>query len=232
MQKNYPVNIGDIEEHISCKILESSLYICSFSINNQIKLGIFEFGYKKIFNNYKFEKILEQNIDLFSTHNHAILNDIPEKYDKILCAKNKNSNWIECCYIITPNLDWLNIILNRPSFQVGKLNYYYESLSFKIDNCYFTGFYSEYLFCCGEENYINCYRINEKFELINQFQIKMVGKNSYLTIINNKDYASLFYMNENEFDKNTYEYIIYPPNCTNISDEILYIFINIFNKFF
>ena len=39
----------------------------------------------------------------------------------------------------------------------------------------------------------------------------MPGKNDYLTFINNNDYASMFYMNENNDNiKNTYEYMIFP----------------------
>ena len=63
--------------------------------------------------------------------------------------------------------------------------------------------------------------MNKTFHYINQFQIKMSGNNNYLTIINNNDYASLFYMNENTDKTSIYEHFIYPPKCHEITKEII-----------
>ena len=67
-----------------------------------------------------------------------------------------------------------------------------------MDNCYFTGFYKEYLFCCGKSNIITCLRLDKCFSLINKFDFNKDGNNKNVTILNNNnDYASLFFINEN-----------------------------------
>ena len=64
--------------------------------------------------------------------------------------------------------------------------------------------------------------MNDNYEIKNKFELYIEGQNSNLTIINNSDYASLFYINKNDYssDLNLFEYIIYPPVCHNISKEI------------
>ena len=44
--------------------------------------------------------------------------------------------------------------------------------------------------------------------------------NNNITIINNDDYASIFYINENSEEKYLYEYFILPPSCGNVTDKL------------
>ena len=216
---NYQLSINNIEDHISCRYVDSSKYACSFIQNNKVQIGVVLYKYQ---DNSKTNEELSLNsnndITRFSNHDNVVLNDIEEKDEKkILCAKNKDNNLIECCFVeinIKHNLKGSTVTYSS-SVSTSDLNGYYESLAFKMDNCYFTGFYNEYLFCCGGENFITCYRMDETFNLINKFEINLPGKNDYLTIINNNDYASIFYMNENPSDKSTYEYFLYPSSYDN-----------------
>ena len=220
MNSKIQVNINNIEDHISCKFVDSSKYVCSFIRENKVQIGVLIYKYE---DGSKSSKELSCNsktdITRFSNHNNAVLYDIEQTTEKkILCAKNKDTNLIECCFIeinIEYQTKGSSSITYSSSVTISNLNGYYESLSFKMDNCYFIGFYNEYLFCCGEENFITCYRMDETFNLIKTFQINLPGKNDYLTIINNNDYASIFYMNENSNIKSTYEYLIYPSSYDN-----------------
>ena len=97
-----------------------------------------------------------------------------------------------------------------------------SSLPFDDKNCIFTPFYSEYLFCCVSTNIITCYRIDYNFKIINKFSIDIYGENSNLSSINNENYASLFFLNVNNYQNSTlYEYIIYPPVCSDIYKQII-----------
>ena len=89
------------------------------------------------------------------------------------------------------------------------------------NNCYFTNFNNEYLFCCAIKNCIKCFRINYTFEVIREFQISKEGTNFYLTIKTNNNYATFFFMNDFDNSKYVYEYYIYLPNCQNKNYEIL-----------
>ena len=48
----------------------------------------------------------------------------------------------------------------------------------------------------------------------------MEGNNKDLMILNNIDYASLFYINEKYEEAKLYEYFIYPPKCENTSVDL------------
>ena len=138
---------------------------------------------------------------------------------KLLCYKRKIDTKNKC-YII--NVIFTNNNKERfESLTRTKLNVIFE-FPFNEKNCDFSWFYSEYLFCCSGNDIISCYRINDDFEIVNQFGLNINGQNSNLKIINNTNYASLFYINE-EDDSETklFEYIIYPPICQNISKEII-----------
>ena len=222
---NYSFSIGIIDNHIFCKLVDSAKYVCSFIINNIVKIGVIIYKYKV--DSYSSKEISCNsltNITRFSNHDIAVLIDLSETNNKkILCTRSKISNLIECCFIEIQINYYIqgNLVVYYSSIEINNINKYYGSLSFKMDKCYFIGFFAEYLLCCGEENVINCYRMNQTFHYINHFQIEMVGNNNYLTIINNNAYASLFYINENTDKTIIYEHFIYPPKCHEITKEII-----------
>ena len=59
--------------------------------------------------------------------------------------------------------------------------------------------------------------MNDDFSNIIKFELNIKVQNYFLKIMNNTDYTSLFYINNNHL----FEYIIYPSLCQNISREIL-----------
>ena len=220
-------NFNNIENHISCVFIDSAEYACVFRQNDIIQLGTFIFQYK---NESGYKEIICNNIFNISSdpnHDFAVIKDISDNFGKkILCIREKNTYLIKCnfCEITIlkqenefaePSMHYYSLISNT------ELNRYYESLSFNMDNCYFTGFYQEYLFCCGEKNKITCRRFTKEFNLIYNFSIQMQGNNKDLIILNNNDYASLFYINEKEEEEaKLYEYFIYPPKCENTSVDL------------
>ena len=219
-------NFDGYENHISCKLVNSSEYVCTLTQNNQIKIFIFIFNYITDLTK-GITCIKNLDINAYSDHDLSVLNDIPEINEKkILCARKKNTNKIDCIMVkITieeeDDSSPESIIHYHSSVENNNLNEYYEFLSFQMDNCYFTGFYGEYLFCCGRESKIPCSRFGQNFDVINNFEIIAEGSNSNLNIINNKDYASLFYINTISGISKLYEYFIYPPKCQNISIELI-----------
>ena len=222
-------DFNGIENHISCVLIDSAEYACVFRQNDAIQLGTFIFQYKS---ESEIKEIICNQIFNISTepiHDFAVLKDISDnRRKKILCIREKNTFLIKCNYSeisiqeiednsLEPSIQYHSSINNI------ELNEYYESLSFNMDNCYFTGFYQEYLFCCGEINKITCHRFTKEFNLINTFNFTMDGNNKDLIILNNIDYASLFYINEKgeeAIEPKLYEYFIYPPKCKNITADL------------
>ena len=154
-------NFDGYENHISCKLVNSSEYVCTLTQNNQIKIFIFIFNYITDLTK-GITCIKNLDINAYSDHDLSVLNDIPEINEKkILCARKKNTNKIDCIMVkITieeeDDSSPESIIHYHSSVENNNLNEYYEFLSFQMDNCYFTGFYGEYLFCCGRESKIPC----------------------------------------------------------------------------
>ena len=238
----YPANTDftGYENHISCKLVDSSEYVCALTKDNQVKILFFILRYISASEN-EIACINILDINDYSNHDFAVLNDIPRTNEKkILCARKKDTNKIECIKIqITIEEDSSSsesFIPYSSSVETFSLNSYYEYLSFQIDNCYFTGFYEEYLFCCGRADRILCYRYDKNFNEINNFDIEMEGINYNLTIINNNNnkYASLFYINKKLGESKLYEYFIFPPTCQNVSEVLIisYTFRKNIDKFF
>ena len=153
----------------------------------------------------------EKDMNEFSNYKKAIFSDTIDINCKILCGLN-DDNDIKCkqIYVI---IKQVNLIFS-PTITIVSISDYYDYLSFNIGNCYLTGFYSEYLFCCTSTNKITCKRLDKNFYEITTFYINIIGENSCLTIMNNINYAVLFFMNKNN---DIYQYLIYPPKCKDIS---------------
>ena len=211
-------NNNNIEEKITCKLIYKLMYICGFYSENKIHLVLMTLSK---YNSGIYLSKEDRFIELLNTENtdNLIIFDTKNFDNKILCYKKKENNRNECFifyFYFTDNSKEKYDSLKRPQLDIE------FDFPFNEKNCDFTWFYSEYLFCCSGENIISCYRLNDSFHVVNQFDLNITGQNSNLQIINNTDYASLFYINGNSnFDKKLFEYIIYPPECQNISKEII-----------
>ena len=197
---------------ISCRLINTIEYFCFFLNNSEIHVEILKLAYS----NKKSSIDSIKGYYLGNTENadNIIFYDTKSKEKKILCFKLVNTNE---CYLI-------DIIFSRNNYY--DFYRYAKNIIFDIpidkDNCAFTWFYSEYLICCSGENIISCNRINYNFVDIYKFNLIKNGLNSHLQIINNTDYASLFYLNtKSDTENNLLEYIIYPPTCQDISEEII-----------
>jgi len=209
----------DIDERLSCKLIENNDYICGMITENLLSLK----GYKyQIFNDS-----IDDSLTLYTKTDNWGTNSISSfgLYD---LDKNKTNIKLLC----KQGIDQNNIICNIIKFiygdNTGTFNYI-GSISFIIygnfseKNCYFSNFNSEYLFCCGITDYIKCFRINTTdYQVIKEFNIQLHGNNSYLTIKNNIDYITLFFMNSHGDGDSVYEYYIYLPTCQNKNYEIFY----------
>ena len=68
----------------------------------------------------------------------------------------------------------------------------YETLNYNLKDCDFNQFSSLYLFCCGCTNYIICTRFSNDFQTFNSFKLNFNGTNSYIKIMDNRKYLSIF----------------------------------------
>ena len=210
--ENGALSVKIYDNKISCKLIKDTNYICAHINNNKIIVSLINL---KISGN-KFTDITGDTHDKVINNNdnsdYVILFNTNIYNHKILCYNIKGKNEIKCFKIEFKDKKFtgsdLDINFNVPLIE---------------NNCYFTWFYSEYLICCSGQDIISCYRLNDYYEIKNKFELNIEGQNSNLTIIDNGDYASLFYMNNNDSQSNLnlFEYIIYPPICQNISKEIL-----------
>ena len=72
------------EQLISCKLLIGSLYICIFSINNDIEISIFG-----LLKSLTMRSYFSETVNKFKGYENAILYDTSDLEYKILCAKKK-----------------------------------------------------------------------------------------------------------------------------------------------
>ena len=203
--KYYTISIGNIDELISCKLLKDSIYVFIYSINNNIMISILALICPLLGN--------KEIKSLYSTS---------KSYYKILCAKSKNINSIECLAIYI-DVTYMRF-LSQPSMDVQLIklnNNYHLYFSYLEDNCNFTTYNSEYLICCGKKDIASCERRDINFNRINEFYLDFPGNNSNLTFENDDDNIELIFSNQKYNESNIYEYFIYPPFCKNIQISIV-----------
>ena len=151
----------------------------------------------------------------FQGYENAILYDTSYSDYKILCAKIKDSNNIKCIIIHLELIISNNQIDSCSISSIEFADDYNFLFSYQKDNCNYTIFKSEYLFCCGKNDFIYCDRRDNNLNLIDDFYINHPGKISNLTLESNNAYAKLTYSNSNDDECHIYEYYIYPPVCKN-----------------
>ena len=145
-------SLGSFKEKLACKFIYDLNYLCAYIKNNdkiEISLIILKKSsqtqdivgrYSYDLNNLQFD-----NLFLFDTKINQ---------NKLLCSKKKDGTEIIC----------YKIEFNNNQFSSSDLNIKFDVVS-KENVCDLTWFYYEYLLCCGGENIISCYRLNNKYIL-------------------------------------------------------------------
>ena len=165
--KYYFFNVGDIDEQISCKLVNYCIYVRLFSLNNNIKISIFA-----LLISSEMKKLYTEKVNNFEGYKNAILYDTSDSYYKILCAKKKDINSIKCLAINIILISWN--LFNNDYFTIEFIelkNDYQLLFSYQEDNCNFTIYQSEYLLCCGKKDSIFCDRKDKDLNLVNNFDI-------------------------------------------------------------
>ena len=199
------INDGNIDDKsLSCEEIENNYFICIFYLGYYLELKIINC------NNDKCDEISSSD-NLFESYDDGIIYNTLEINMKLVCGKVSVSNQIDC----------VNILIND-NYKIIKNDFFslpikYNSDDCDIKYCNFINFLSEYLFCCSCNNYIICTRITLDFTIKDNFILYIEGQNSFLKIINNINYLSILFLNGN----NIYIKNIYPPNCKNISKDIV-----------
>jgi len=222
LNKNYTVLIDyctSIEDKILCRKLLNSYYFCYVTCNGEVYLQalLFRTKAKDTTSNCIFFKRLKVTFKRFKTHTDVKLYKIGDNKD-MLCAKNINTNAIECSEI--------NYAHAETEFASNSTCYYDINVTSKYlfsypptdeDNmsCDYKSFGNEYLFCCGETNYIRCQRLNNERISLYSFNLDLQGKNNNINIFSSSSsFVTIFYLNENS-NLRVCEYIIYIPTCAN-----------------
>ena len=192
----YLLEVGNIKDIISCKYIKEGIYICAYFILNLIKVDIIAHNY--IENGMKgFSKLKAISLDNFIDFDNLVLYETKKEYYKILCASKKETNEIKCTGIYSQAHHDIekDLYLNAIELQ----NTLDVSLS-QSHQCYLSGFNSEFLLCCENNDKINCFRNNiTNFELINKFVINLSGPINNILITNKTDHVIISYKNQEDF---------------------------------
>ena len=199
---------------LSCKLLQSDLYICIFDLVNKTRLFTVSHQYT---DNGRLVTGILKYIGLNGYYHKLTLYDTDNEKYKVVCVVN-NSSQILCEYI------YINMTFNSSLLFELKDFEYHTITSTEIqailktneDNCYFKKFNDEYFFCCGGENKIACQRKNKALETIKDFEINIPGNITNLTIENENNELLLTYRNKKEEDRGEgylYKYHIQFPSC-------------------
>ena len=215
----YSHQIDDDKNKISCKFVTNVCYICAYFKHNKIIIDILAHVY--VSDGEKgIKNITTYNIEGMHDYDNLIIYDTDNDDYKILCAANKRIDAICKEIFISIHYD----------YPYDESSYYLNINNLNSDNdisfsekheCDITGFNSEFLSCCGENNMIKCYRNNkENFNLIKEFSINLIGDIWSVIITNNSDHAIISYINDTTKTNYLYQYYIYPPKCNNKTMEL------------
>ena len=216
-QKNpnvFTASFGMIEGTINCKLIKENVFICVCYEAPKFKLKILAHVYTGI--NAK-GLVNEDSIDVpgFSNHDNPILYDTSNSYYKILCAREKTNNNIECISLYIEAEYSISSSYSSISFYNILNNNYQAIYSYKEDSCNYTVIDSEYLICCGGTDKIMCDRKDTDFNLINSFTLNHTGKITNITFEIDDNNIKILYSIILEEESNIYEYNIYIPECIN-----------------
>ena len=171
---------------LSCKYIKDNEYICVMIINSRLRIVLLEVN-----SLYQVKEICSPEIILDikdnSFNEKIALFDTDINNIKILCGKKET--YVKCqIYKIENPKDYeMGIIL------IESTKILFKSRDLSENDCCLTVFNFEYLFCCGEKNFISCFRMNhDNFEIIKEFRIVSLGNNKNLSIKNDKNFVSFF----------------------------------------
>ena len=148
----------------------------------------------------------------FQGYYNAFLYDTSESHVKVLFAQLQNNKFIFGNIIINPinNKILLGSLFDLPDD--------YNTINCNTKNCDYILFNNEYLLCCSCNHYIICTRFNLDFNIIINFKLNSEGANSYIKIMDNINYLSIFFFKDD--DRSLYKKNIYPPTCNNIYKDL------------
>ena len=236
IKKNETMKISpvcDMEDYFKCKRIKNSIYLCAYICSGDLYVSVYAFQTKQanIYSICEMKEIFYKKIELMKSHTKIKMEDIPQDNSKLLCAKNRNDETLDCLkinYILTETQSIQEIIEEDGVNKTIKINNYNFNLTYgnKIDfsmtldennNDYYTfkkSLNNEYLICCGGEDKIICGRMNSEYNYIDSFILNIQGTNLYTDIITYSNNIEIIYMN---FDGNLkiYGYTIIIPSCIN-----------------
>ena len=161
--KTYTLEINNIKDIISCKLIDSSRYVCAYFINNAIKVDILTLNYNPLSGT---SLSIQNTIQLngFADFDNLILYDVVNYASyKLLCASKKEPKWTICTGIYVSCEYSYSFSTYTTELRNEELEESYPVSLSQNHECYITGFNSEFLLCCGDINIINCYR-NSKID--------------------------------------------------------------------
>ena len=207
--------MNGINDRTSCKLIMGDYFICAMNINNETFIHFLHYNIKEEEPESNFLNSFKQ-IE-FSYSDGVAFYDTPQGNIKLLCLKQKES--INCSFYEINNYqengNYEFELLNEINVDIDWSN------GFSENNCYFSEFNSEFLFCCATNELI-CFRIDKNnYQLIKYYKLATEGENSHLTIKSNKEFITLFYMNTKDDNVQTLLYYIYLPTCENKNYTIL-----------
>ena len=196
-------------ESLSCKYIQSIEFICVMIIQNKLHKVFIEYDPAKIPTSDRFKTISNED-------------DTPKPYDKIILFDTKNTNTKIACGKKLEKIECKIYNIGKTDDNKSKLiplddiKLDFENFELNEKNCYITVFNSEYLFCCGENDCIRCFRMNyDNFEIKKVFKITVSGENTNISIKNHNNFVKVFFMNKNQEHFKLCEYYIFIPHCVN-----------------
>ena len=220
---NYAVLIDyctDIEEKILCRKVLDTYYSCFLACNGAVFLQNLIFWTKNQGNttNCEISKIHKVSFKLFKSHTEIQTFQVTDTKE-ILCAKNINNKMIECAEVNFGQTETVSSSQCSYAMTITcNFLFSYPPTEENEVSCDFKSFANEYLFCCGETNFIKCLRLkivnvtNNNWSCFDTFNLDLQGEKNNINILtSSSSFVSIFY-NSNQ---KVYEYIFYIPTCVN-----------------
>ena len=153
--------------------------------------------------------ISTESYDNYKTYDSITLYDTNFDDKKIICAKRYNQNLIGCLFFQIKNK-------NTYYLETAKLvehTFNFDSAYFSENNCYFSEFNSEYIFCCALSDYIKCFKLDKDYNINKEFKLDLSGKTSYFSTKSYEYYMIFYYMSTQGSLNQIYYYYIFIPEC-------------------
>ena len=242
IERNETIKIStcQLEDIMSCKKMDSSLYLCALICGN--RLYIYSYAYQtkdpENINDCEMKLVFDEAISFMNSHTQVRMFDTSSEETKLICAKNTMSYEMQC-FELTYEYNEFEIIEDfdeETNITTVTNNYNisltYEDILFSFpleennnEHCIFKeSVENEYLFCCGGLNLIKCARISSGFSYIDSFELNIEGTNTHLDFIVNSNIIIIYYLNSisNVYTYvRYYDYYIILPSCPNNSYSII-----------